>query len=106
MKRNVETVHDVEAHNIVDRAVRRGAIVPLAACEGCGGSGRIRRDGGRGIEAHHDDYNFPLRVRWLCKSCHRQWHEANEPIARDPNADPLDALLVDDFEDEMLADVG
>lgn len=104
MKRNPHAVHDVEAQNLVMRAVLKGVLKVPAACEGCGGAGKVRRDGGRGIEAHHDDYNFPLRVRWLCKSCHRKWHEANEPVARDPNADPLDALLADDLFDDPLLD--
>lgn len=30
--------------------------------------------------AHHDDYNFPLKVRWLCRSHHKEWHRDHEPI--------------------------
>jgi transposase-like protein len=25
--------------------------------------------------AHHDDYDQPLQVRWLCPACHRQHHK-------------------------------
>lgn len=27
--------------------------------------------------AHHDDYDKPLNVRWLCQAHHQQWHAKN-----------------------------
>lgn len=29
------------------------------------------------IHAHHDDYDKPLEVRWLCAAHHHQWHAEN-----------------------------
>lgn len=36
--------------------------------------------GGKNVQAHHNDYNKPLEVRWLCTKHHREWHMKNEPI--------------------------
>lgn len=37
-------------------------------CEVCGAQ----------AEAHHDDYNKPLEVRWLCFKHHREWHKIHD----------------------------
>lgn len=39
-------------------------------CEECGATGKI--------EAAHFNYDEPLRIRWLCCSCHRHW-DKREP---------------------------
>lgn len=49
------------AHNILNRAVKKGEIVPQA-CEECGST--------TNVDGHHDDYSKPLEVHWLCRSCH------------------------------------
>lgn len=67
------------AHNLVDKAIARGKLIPAEACEECGTSGTMA-DGRSIIQAHHDDYNRPLDVRWLCQGCHHEWHKHN--IAR------------------------
>jgi hypothetical protein len=45
-------------------AVRVGKI-KKQPCEICG---EIK------VEAHHDNYNKPFDVRWLCKDCHHKLH--------------------------------
>ena len=53
----------IRAHNMVSRAVRAGALV-RQPCEHCGST--------ESIEAHHEDYDKPLDVMWLCPRCHRR----------------------------------
>jgi len=46
---------------------RRGKLVPQP-CEKCAAEK---------VEAHHDDYDKPLQVRWLCRSCHVEHHQTH-----------------------------
>lgn len=56
-----------KAHGFVSYAVRIGKLTSMR-CEVCGCEKTI---------AHHDDYNEPLKVRWLCSKHHREWHSKN-----------------------------
>lgn len=60
----------VLAQKEAQKAIARGELV-REPCEICGAEK---------TDAHHDDYNKPLEVRWLCRSCHKEWHEHNMPI--------------------------
>ena len=53
------------AHNAVARAVRLGRLTP-EPCERCGCEKSL---------AHHEDYDKPLEVVWLCQPCHKQRHK-------------------------------
>jgi hypothetical protein len=55
------------ARTKVGNDLRDGKIVKPTYCSRCNGTGRI--------EAHHPDYDFPLNIVWLCKSCHHKEHE-------------------------------
>lgn len=58
-----------KAHNKVAYALRCGRLFKQP-CQVCGNTN---------VFAHHDDYNFPLKVRWLCDVHHKEWHRNNTP---------------------------
>lgn len=59
------------ARVITGNAIRDGKLFPEIKCLVCNSSTKI--------EGHHDDYTKPLDVRWLCESCHKEWHRHNQP---------------------------
>lgn len=58
------------ASQMVNNAIRDGKLVKLNKCECCGQLD-VKTHG------HHDDYAYPLIVRWLCSKCHTKWHKEN-----------------------------
>jgi len=57
-----------KAHCLVNNAIRDKKLFK-DACVICGNTETVR--------AHHDDYDRPLNIKWLCAAHHKQWHEKN-----------------------------
>ena len=55
----------MQCHNAVARAVRKG-VIEKKHCEVCSAEK---------THAHHDSYNKPLDVIWLCAICHKERHK-------------------------------
>lgn len=60
------------AHQIIANAIARKKIIKPDNCSICNSTKKI--------ESHHDDYTKPLLIRWLCETCHKEWHRNNAPI--------------------------
>jgi len=73
---------DDQAQNLLEQAIKDGIIERQYICEACGDSGAFK-DGRNKVQAHHDDYNKPLDVRWLCQKCHHLWHTANRAVRKE-----------------------
>lgn len=54
----------------VRTAVARGKIIKPTSCSSCLSEVPRSRD----LHAHHDDYDKPLEIRWLCRRCHGEYH--------------------------------
>ena len=64
LKWNLTNKHKRKAHGVVAYRVKIGELKRLP-CEVCGN---------KKSEAHHDDYEKPLEVRWLCRKHHAEHH--------------------------------
>ena len=58
---------EVRAHQVVCSAVKAGTLTRPTACTRCA-LNTVKP------EAHHEDYDNPLQVEWLCKRCHDYVH--------------------------------
>jgi ribosomal protein S27AE len=60
-----EDLRRQQCHNAVRRAILDGRLVK-SPCTRCGEVKSL---------AHHEDYDKPLDVMWLCQPCHKQRHK-------------------------------
>lgn len=57
-----------KANMAVSNAIRDGRL-KKQPCEKCGS---------KRVQAHHDDYSKPLKVKWFCYACHLYHHGKNK----------------------------
>jgi len=58
----------VMARRLVREALKSGKLVKPTHCENCACGKELP------LHAHHSDYDKPLKVTWLCQSCHVKLH--------------------------------
>jgi len=63
------------ARSIANVYQNRG-LLEKQICEGCGSES---------AEKHHDDYDEPLKIRWLCRECHMAEHNENRLFKPPPD---------------------
>lgn len=82
MNQLLHNANKVAARMMV-RAALIGGILTKQPCESCGALK---------VEAHHEDYNEPLKVNWLCNRDHRRLHKERGDGVHDPQRPDLHRL--------------
>lgn len=62
-----------KARTILNNAVRAGHVIKPKNCEAC-----KKEVSNRLLHGHHDNYNEPLTIRWLCCDCHGDLHRKHK----------------------------
>ena len=70
LKRKKNSHFKLKARYMVRNWIRLGKIKKLP-CEICGE---------QKVQAHHEDYSHPLKVRWLCHEHHYNLHHVNSLV--------------------------
>jgi hypothetical protein len=65
----------------VRNALKSGKLIKPKRCQACGGKWKI--------EGHHEDYNKPLEVIWLCNKCHIYLHRGWMSLLPHPMYQPI-----------------
>jgi hypothetical protein len=66
---------EYKARYIMNRAISRGMLIKPEVCSNCNQGGKI--------EGHHEDYDKPLEVTWLCVQCHNLHHVERRGMRHD-----------------------
>ncbi len=66
---HVPGMDETRARKKVANGLLLGRIVKPKCCSRCGAVPPRHR-----LHGHHEDYEYPLRVEWLCAACHSECH--------------------------------
>lgn len=66
-KHSLKNPEKYHARKTLMNRVYSGKVLRPDKCSQCGS--------GKKIEAHHEDYDKPLDVEWLCRECHLKLHK-------------------------------
>lgn len=69
-RKDPEFLKRERVRGMVNKRIQSGKIKKPDSCEECGETGYV--------EAHHEDYEKPFEVVWVCKLCHENIHHSNE----------------------------
>ena len=58
----------MKATSKLNYAIKKGIITRPEVCENC------KQKPDKTLHGHHEDYNKPLEVIWLCHACHIAYH--------------------------------
>lgn len=58
--------NQVNARTILNQAVLSNKVKKPLRCSVCNKK--------KVLDGHHEDYNKPLEVIWMCRQCHREYH--------------------------------
>jgi len=81
----------LKAWHLVELSMKTGEIKKPSLCDMCGNHPTGR--GGSALQAHHDDYDKPLDVLFLCKGCHMKKHHGKKEQQKDNSTGDLKASL-------------
>lgn len=72
-RQRAEDPKKIKARAKIQRALRKGEI-ERSPCFFCGTQ--------ENLQAHHEDYDLPLDVVWLCAACHGKYHTIRGDLRR------------------------
>ena len=67
--KNTEVGKNIHCAKQVVYYMKKLGVLSQSPCQICGEDS---------TQAHHDDYNKPWEVRWLCNKHHNDWHKNNK----------------------------